>query len=253
MGGAVVITTHDRGRAAVVRDESTFGRELIVAAAGQLLVLAALIAAVGLGPVGWIAGVLFTVAVGGALSLGPAAARAAAAGPANRVTLARATLVGGVAALVADGLTYGGVHGSRIVVLVALASVALFLDLVDGWVARRTGTASELGARFDMEMDALLIAVLSVLVAGSLGPWVLAIGVMRYAFVFAGRGYPWLLAPLPPSRMRKIVAAVQGVVLVAAAAPVVPRSLAALLAVAALVALLWSFGRDTHWLARHAR
>ena len=39
---------------------------------------------------------------------------------------------------------------------------ALALDGVDGQVARRTGTASELGARFDMEVDAFLILVLSV-------------------------------------------------------------------------------------------
>ena len=38
------------------------------------------------------------------------------------------------------------------------------LDLVDGWVARRTGTASPFGARFDLETDAALILVLSWLV-----------------------------------------------------------------------------------------
>ncbi len=100
--------------------------------------------------------------------------------------------------------------------LVVIASVALSLDLVDGWVARRTDTVSELGARLDMELDALLILVLSVLVAVSLGPWVLLIGLMRYLFVLAGSRYPWLVGPLPPSRARKVVAAVQGVVLVAA-------------------------------------
>ena len=70
--------------------------------------------------------------------------------------------------------------------LVGLAVVALVLDGVDGWVARRTGTVSALGARFDMEVDAFLILVLSVYVAGSVGPWVLAIGAARYAFWAAG-------------------------------------------------------------------
>src|SRR5687768_16547061 len=93
-------------------------------------------------------------------------------GAANRVTLTRATLVGGVTALVADAL----VGSANIPAIVGLAVVALILDGVDGWVARRTRTVSALGARFDMEVDAFLIFMLSVYAAGSVGPWVLAIG-----------------------------------------------------------------------------
>ena len=74
-------------------------------------------------------------------------------------------LVGGVAALVIDHP--GG--GAPLVTLITLATVALILDAVDGQVARRTATASPLGARFDMEVDAFLILVLSVHVATSLG------------------------------------------------------------------------------------
>ena len=65
--------------------------------------------------------------------------------------------------------------------------VALVLDWVDGQVARRTGTVTAFGARFDMEVDAFLILVLSVYVAGSFGPWVLAIGLARYALLAAER------------------------------------------------------------------
>ena len=56
--------------------------------------------------------------------------------------------------------------------------MAAILDLADGWVARRTGTATAVGARFDMEVDALLILVLSALVwrYGVTGPWVLPPG-----------------------------------------------------------------------------
>ena len=64
--------------------------------------------------------------------------------------------------------------------LVSLATVALVLDAVDGWVARRTRTTGMFGARFDAEVDAFLILVLSVYVARSVGAWVLAIGVARY-------------------------------------------------------------------------
>ena len=84
-------------------------------------------------------------------------------GPADRVTLARATLIGCVTALVAESM----LRPEPVALLVPLAAVALVLDAVDGWVARRTGTVSELGARFDMEADAFLILVLSGYVAGS--------------------------------------------------------------------------------------
>ena len=237
------------------QEASTFDREVLVAGAGQLLVLAALTATVGLDGVGWVAGCAYAAVVGFLLTAGPVAARAQAAGPANRVTLTRATLVGGVTALIAQQIAdeLAGLLGSpaRTAVLLGLASVALALDLVDGWVARRTDTVSELGARFDMELDALLILVLSVLVCRTLGYWVLALGLMRYLFIAAGRLFPYLTAPLPHSRARKVVAAVQGVVLVVAAAPFVPRPLAAVAVAVALATLVWSFGRDALWLVRH--
>ena len=81
--------------------------------------------------------------------------------PASWVTLARATLAVGVAALAAASFS----HDIPVALLVTLAAVALCLDLVDGWVARRTGTETELGARFDGEVDAFLILALSVYVA----------------------------------------------------------------------------------------
>jgi len=170
--------------------------QLATGAVVQVVLLAALGAGAGLGPVGLIAGAGYAVGLCALLAAAARRAGAAALGPADLVTLARAVLVGGVTALVADGLAGGG---TPVAVLVVLASTALVLDAVDGRVARRTGTASELGARFDMETDAVGVLVLSVHVATLLGPWVLAIGAMRYAFVAAGRALPWLRAPLPTS------------------------------------------------------
>jgi phosphatidylglycerophosphate synthase len=138
-----------------------------------------------------------------------------------------------------------------LVVLVSLATIALILDAVDGQVARRTGTTTPLGARFDGEIDAFLILVLSVFAAGSLGPWVLAIGAFRYVFVVAGWYLPWLQGPLEPSYARKTVAALQGIVLVVASAQFVPIPLMGAVVGAALGLLCWSFGRDIRslWLA----
>ena len=52
----------------------------------------------------------------------------------------------------------------------------------DGWVAWRTGTATTAGARFDAEVDAFLILLLSVEVSRDYGLWVLVIGAARYAY-----------------------------------------------------------------------
>jgi phosphatidylglycerophosphate synthase len=167
-------------------------------------------------------------------------------GPADRVTLVRATLVGAVAALMADAF----VRPVAVPALVTLSVVALVLDAVDGWVARRTGTVSPLGARFDGEVDALLILVLSVYVSNSIGPWVLAIGAARYLFLVAGWLLPWMRPQLPPRYWRKTVAAIQGIALTIAAADVLPRRGTEASLVVALGLLTESFGRDVWWLRR---
>ena len=162
------------------------------------------------------------------------------------MTLVRATSTVGVAALVAD--SFAG--DTPVGLLVALSAVALGLDLLDGWLARRTGTASGLGARFDGEVDAFLMLVLSVYVASGFGGWVLLIGAARYVFLVGEWVLPWLRAPLPARRWRKVVTAVQGVVLTVAAAGVLPRVVMQVLLVAALVALAVSFGECVGWLWR---
>jgi phosphatidylglycerophosphate synthase len=135
-----------------------------------------------------------------------------------------------------------------VTVFVGLTAVALILDGVDGKVARRTGTSSALGARFDMEVDAFLILVLSVYVSMSLGPWVLLIGGMRYAFVAVARVLPWLNGELPSSMARKTVAALQGIALLVAASSLLPEVANVAVVAVALASLVWSFGRDVLWL-----
>jgi phosphatidylglycerophosphate synthase len=213
---------------------------------GQFVVLAVLATSVGLGSAGWLVGTFFAVIVCVTLSRAMHRSGTHMLGAANRVTLFRATLVGGVLALVADSLR----GHAQVVAIVAFAAVALVLDGVDGKVARRTGTSTALGARFDMEIDAILVMGLSVFVAESLGWWVLAIGALRYVFVAAQHVLPWLQGPLPHRYVRKVVAATQGVVLVVAASGVLPQVLAIVAVGLALGTLCWSFGRDSHWLWR---
>lgn len=212
----------------------------------QLGVLAALAATVGLGPAGWLVGM--ACGLGTLILLSRALRRTETQewGPANTVTLARLTLTGGVAALAADLVVGEG----PVLALTALAAVALLLDGVDGQVARRTGTTSELGARFDMESDSVLVLVLSVVGAVTLGWWVIGVGVFRYVFALLTWKMPWMGAPLPPRMSRKVVAATQGAVLVVATAGIVPQPQMAAVVGVVLALLVWSFGTDINWLSR---
>ncbi|HEX5405380.1 MAG TPA: CDP-alcohol phosphatidyltransferase family protein [Pseudonocardiaceae bacterium] len=216
--------------------------QLTVAAAVQFGLLVSLSVTVGLHPAGWLVGVAFGIGTWLLLVFGMRGARSL--GAANIVTLARTILIGGVTALVTDSIN----HHVPMVVVIAIASVALSLDAVDGYVARSTGTTTRLGARFDMEADAFLILVLSGYVALTLGPWVLGIGLMRYAFVAAGWVLPWLRVALPPTFPRKAVAAIQGIALAVVGIGFLPTPIGVLVVAIALALLVWSFGRDIFWL-----
>jgi phosphatidylglycerophosphate synthase len=139
--------------------------------------------------------------------------------------------------------------------VVGLATACLALDGVDGWLARREGLSSAFGARFDVEVDAALALTLSIMAwrLGVAGPWVLALGLPRYLFIAAQRVWPWLKAALPERRRRKVVCAVQIMVLIALLCPGVPKPLMVPLAGLAAGALLASFAADTLWLMRRAR
>jgi phosphatidylglycerophosphate synthase len=221
----------------------------LTALIAQVALIAALaetsrLSGVGLSPVGWVAGVACGVIMNAALAGGLSRYRVDRLGPADWVTLARATLAVGVAALIAGSFE----QPAPLTLLVSLTAIALALDAVDGWVARRTTTTGALGSHFDAEVDAFLILVLSVYVARSAGAWVLAIGAARYAFLLAGWPLPWLREPLPARHWRKVVAATQGIVLAIAAADVLPPALTQAALVVALALLAESFGRDVWWL-----
>lgn len=221
---------------------------LVAGPALQVAVLVTLPDSVRLGVVGWLVALGCCAVTTAALTRGLARRGARVLGPANTVTLVRATLVCAVAALVADAFVGTGDVGA----LVLIAALALVLDTVDGRVARRTGSVSVLGARFDMEVDALLILALSCYVARSVGAWVLAIGAARYAYAAAASLLPWLREPTPARYWCKVVAAVQGIVLTVAAAAVLPAPVITATLVLALLLLAESFGRQGWWLYRRA-
>ncbi len=168
----------------------------------------------------------------------------------NGVTLARAAGAAGIAALALEPEVAAGSGGWWVAAAVA---ALLALDAVDGWAARREGLASAFGARFDMEVDALLVLALAGLALGlgKAGPWVLGLGLMRYVFVLAGLAWPPLARPLPPSRRRSAICGFEVATLGLLLAPPVGPPLSAALAAAALAVVTASFAVDIRWLVRH--
>jgi len=173
-------------------------------------------------------------------------------GAANRVTLGRLAMSALLAAVIGESLP----HPETIAwVIVVAATVTAVLDAADGPLARRSGLASAFGARFDMETDAWLTLVLCGLILqfDKAGAWVLASGLMRYAFVGAARVWPWLAGELAPSLRRKTVCVVQITALIVCLGPIIPRWASSALAALSLILLTVSFAIDVFALSAHSR
>lgn len=165
-------------------------------------------------------------------------------GPAHWVTLARSIPVAALAACIP-------IQGAPPMLICMLAGVTMILDGVDGLVARRTGLASPFGAAVDAELDAVLMASLTgvLYTNGHTGPWVLLAGVARFAYIGAGRIWPWLNAPLAPSLHRKLCFGVAAWSLVAA--PMLDDHGSEALGLVGTVTILASFGLDILWLFKN--
>lgn len=223
-------------------------RRFVTLAPVGLAVVAALGAGVfaEAGPLAILVGmVAFTLGVAGAAWRLRRRHPHARLGFANAVTLLRLALV---SALI---IPLAGASPAP-VAIIAVATVSLSLDGVDGWLARRQGLSSDFGGSFDMEVDsvfAFVLAALAVVVGGA--PWiVLLLGLPRYLFFIAGAIWPWLYDPLPPRYSGKVVAVIQMITLIVLQLPWLPHALAIALTVGVLAALGWSFGRDIVWLWR---
>jgi phosphatidylglycerophosphate synthase len=163
-------------------------------------------------------------------------------GSANRVTMVRALLASLVAGAIGEAPEADVVASA-----IAAGTLATMLDGVDGWLARRTRMESPFGARFDVEVDALLVQVLAILAWRweKAGPWVLLSGFLRYAFIASGWLWPWMRRPLAPTFRAKAICILQTATLIIALLPEVRPPASAVLAALALAALGYSFLADS--------
>lgn len=163
----------------------------------------------------------------------------------NCVTIVRLMLVGTLVAALID--QYDGPWTVFVV-----ASIALSLDGLDGWFARREGYTSHFGASFDMEVDsalALTLALHGAFIAG-VGPYVILLGLPRYLLALAQFPFAWLGGDLPPRFSRKVVCVLQLLVLIVVLLPMVQPPVSDILVGVAVVALAWSFWLDVQFLRR---
>ncbi|MCM2504358.1 CDP-alcohol phosphatidyltransferase family protein [Aureimonas altamirensis] len=137
-------------------------------------------------------------------------------GGGNLVTQLRAAMAVSLAACLAHPVA----DDARWIV-VAVATVSLLLDGIDGWLARRDGLVSRFGARYDMEVDSFLALMLCLVAwrsAGS-GAEVLLLGLPRYGFLLAAAFLPFLRGALPQSFRRKACCVLQIAALILLVAP----------------------------------
>ena len=168
-------------------------------------------------------------------------------GLANVITSFRAGLTALIAAALVEAQHLGpGGDESLTWALIAVVVVTLLLDGVDGFAARRQGTHSNFGKRFDMEVDALMVLVLSLLAfaSGKAAWFVILVGTMRYGYLAVHTMLPHLPKALKPSFARKAICVAQVVGLCLVMTPPIGPHLSNAIALAALVLLTASFGRD---------
>lgn len=166
-------------------------------------------------------------------------------GPGNVVTLGRGLLIG----LLAGFLLLPRPASWLAWIPALLYGLVQVGDLLDGYLARATGTATEWGERLDIEFDALGLLMAAGLAVhwGTVTTWFLTVGVSRYAYRL---GLWWVLRrggalhPLPPSGMRRPIAGVMMIFASVLLWPIVPPAAARAAAWVISTPFLIGFLRD---------
>ncbi len=165
----------------------------------------------------------------------------------NGLTLMRGLAIGLVAGFLFSPWPQGGLAWLP-VLLYTLADVA---DYLDGYLARVTNHATQLGGRLDMEYDGLGMAVVSVLGVwyGQLPTWYLILGTARYWFVLGiwwrqRQGKP--INELHPSVHRRVFAGFQMGFMSAVLWPIMPPAAAMIAGTLFGIPTILGFARD--WL-----
>lgn len=157
----------------------------------------------------------------------------------NAITVLR---LGMVTALALGSTRYEGT------VLAGLGLAIYALDGLDGQIARRFGLATEFGAEFDTEVDALYVATLSLglWTRGVADLWILLPGALRYLYVISVTLLRWQ-GEAPRQKLSRYSFSITVVLLSLA---FWPSSMAAWAAAAATAIVTYAFVSSWQWAAR---
>jgi phosphatidylglycerophosphate synthase len=120
--------------------------------------------------------------------------------------------------------------------------LALCLDGLDGYLARKFNQSSDFGAYFDMETDSFYVAFLSTYwyLTDKVGAWLLFIGFLRYLYVFALKLFKLEKKKEKSTRFAKTIAVV---LMSALLAPfILPTNLYLILIILSALLTIYSFG-----------
>jgi phosphatidylglycerophosphate synthase len=164
-------------------------------------------------------------------------------GAANELTLLRLLLIAALALLC---LRPPGPAAALLILLV------FALDGVDGWLARRSGQVSLFGAHLDMECDALMVLLCSLVLYqhGRLGVFILVPGLLRYLYVVVLMVVPAVAGEAPRSTIARYTFSLLVVSLIASLWPL--GSWHVLLAQLSSAVIVISFGRSLYLTLRPA-
>jgi len=125
------------------------------------------------------------------------------------------------------------------------------LDGLDGKLARRSGQSSKFGAAFDMETDAFMTGLASIVAVdlGCVGLWMLGVGALRYVFVLVTYKFPSDPEPVRTSARWAFSLLMVGLT----AALTLDWPPFDWLAAAGAAGVVVSFGRSFVWVFQHRR
>ena len=165
------------------------------------------------------------------------------AGPANWITASRFMIIAYVMSFF---------EVLPIPILVMLLTIAVLMDVLDGYIARRTNTQSAFGALFDMEVDSFYVLAMGLYFwfTTDFGLWLLIPGCIRYVYDVVRILY--VDREFQPKRQSYavVLAGINFVLLLLALW--VPSDLALLILLISLFVVCVSFGRSFRDLFRYA-
>ena len=131
--------------------------------------------------------------------------------------------------------------------------ISLFLDGIDGFIARYLRQNSKFGEIFDQETDTILLLILSLSININLGQSFLVFLVPLYRYIFLLTQYKveWLNQALPKSQIRRFLCFLTTLTLILCHMPYIYSSALYYLVNFSIFLITFSFAKDIIWLYRN--